>query len=310
MTHLFRFSAAGWPVFLVALLAPLPGRPAGAATRPAADVLARRVTLRLEAQPVTAMLASIEAQLHIHFLYSQQLIQAERRVSVAAVDEPLSGVLHDVLAPLRIEYAVVSSGILLAPAAPIVLTGRVLDEQGRPMPGATVLEQNTSNGTGTDADGRFTLKVLPGATLVISAVGYRTQTLPVAERTTFEGAPGSERHRPYRRGGGGLARAAAHQRGAAHAGGRAQCQGVASHRAGRPEPAGAVQLALVHLGQDGRERRGQLRRPGLAARPLARPGAGAGGWQAPPPVFGPQPERDRGRGHGSHGFERHSVARH
>lgn len=175
--------AAAWPTFVALLVA----GPLAAAPRPAADdVLTRHATVQLEAQPVTVMLTSIESQLHIHFLYSQQLIGAGRRVSGAAVDEPLRSVLGTVLGPLRIQYEVVPSGILLAPAVPITVTGRVLDEQGQPMPGATVLEQNTSNGTGTDTEGRFTLKVLPGATLVISAVGYRAQTLPVAERTSFE----------------------------------------------------------------------------------------------------------------------------
>ena len=163
---------------------------APAHARPAADnVLARHVTLQLEAQPVKTVLATIESQVHIRFLYSQQLIGAERRVSVAAVDEPLSGVLQTLLGPLRIGYEVVSSGIVLAPSAamaPIPVSGRVVDERGAGMPGVTVLEQNTTNGTGTDGDGRFSLKVQPGAILVVSAVGYKTQQLVVGTRASFE----------------------------------------------------------------------------------------------------------------------------
>ncbi|MBU6120288.1 TonB-dependent receptor [Hymenobacter siberiensis] len=194
MLHAFPFCrAAARLTFVAVLAAGLPGL-AGAAVRPttrltAEDVLTRHVTLQAQAQTVKAVLATIESQVHIHFLYSQQLIGAERRVSVAAVDEPLSGVLQHLLAPLRIGYEVVSSGIVLAPTAavaPIPVTGRVVDEQGAGMPGVTVLEQNTTNGTGTDGDGRFSLKVQPGATLVISAVGYKTQLLTVGERTSFE----------------------------------------------------------------------------------------------------------------------------
>ncbi|ALW84849.1 hypothetical protein AUC43_06960 [Hymenobacter sedentarius] len=196
MLHAYPFCrAAARLTFAFLLLALQPGLVAAApavsaATRPAADnVLARHVTLQLEAQPVKTVLATIESQVHIRFLYSQQLIGAERRVSVAAVDEPLSGVLETLLAPLRIGYEVVNSGIVLAPAvraAVIPISGRVLDAEGQPMAGATVLEQGTNNGTGTDGEGRFALKVQPGATLVISAIGFKSQQLVVGDRTTFD----------------------------------------------------------------------------------------------------------------------------
>ena len=187
--------AAARLTFAALLTALQPGltaaAPAGhAAARPTIDdVLTRHVTLQLQAQPVKTVLATIEDQVHIRFLYSQQLIGAERRVSVAAVDEPLSDVLATLLAPLRIDYEVVTSGIVLAPAARaavIPVSGRVLDAEGQPMAGATVLEQGTTNGTGTDGEGRFSLKVQSGATLVVSAIGFKSQQLAVGDRTTFE----------------------------------------------------------------------------------------------------------------------------
>jgi len=59
-----------------------------------------------------------------------------------------------------------------AAAADVAVSGRVTGADGAAIPGATVLEQGTTNGVGTDAQGRFTLRVKPGATLVISAVGF------------------------------------------------------------------------------------------------------------------------------------------
>ena len=53
-------------------------------------------------------------------------------------------------------------------------TGQVMDSQG-PLIGASVMEKGTSNGTLTDVNGRFSLKVKPGAMLVVSYVGYVTQ---------------------------------------------------------------------------------------------------------------------------------------
>ena len=66
-----------------------------------------------------------------------------------------------------------------------VISGRVVGSDGGALPGATVLEQGTTNGISTGADGAFSLSVRPGATLVISSLGYTTQTLAVGSRTTF-----------------------------------------------------------------------------------------------------------------------------
>ena len=57
------------------------------------------------------------------------------------------------------------------------ITGTVSDIMG-PVIGATVMEKGTSNGTVTDFDGNFKLKVEAGKTLVFSYVGYLTQELP------------------------------------------------------------------------------------------------------------------------------------
>ncbi|MBO4660553.1 MAG: TonB-dependent receptor [Prevotella sp.] len=55
------------------------------------------------------------------------------------------------------------------------ISGTVIDATGETIIGATVMEKGTSNGTVTDLDGNFTLKVEAGKTLVISYIGYLTQ---------------------------------------------------------------------------------------------------------------------------------------
>ena len=59
-------------------------------------------------------------------------------------------------------------------------TGHVTDSQG-PLIGATVMEKGTNNGTVTDFDGNFTLNVKPGATLIISYVGYESQEVKAGD---------------------------------------------------------------------------------------------------------------------------------
>ena len=58
------------------------------------------------------------------------------------------------------------------------IKGTVLDETGEGVIGATVMEKGTSNGTVTDFDGNFKLKVAAGKTLVISYIGYDKQEQP------------------------------------------------------------------------------------------------------------------------------------
>ena len=60
------------------------------------------------------------------------------------------------------------------------ITGNVVDQTGEPVIGATVMEKGTSNGTVTDFDGNFSLKVAAGKTLVFSYIGYQTVELPAA----------------------------------------------------------------------------------------------------------------------------------
>ncbi len=59
-------------------------------------------------------------------------------------------------------------------------TGRVVDSQG-PLIGATIMEKGTQNGTVTDFEGKFSLNVKPGATLVISYVGYESQEVKAGD---------------------------------------------------------------------------------------------------------------------------------
>ena len=63
--------------------------------------------------------------------------------------------------------------------AQITVTGNVTDDQGVPLPGATVVEVGTNNGTTTDFDGNYSISVSDDASLAVSFVGYQTTTLAV-----------------------------------------------------------------------------------------------------------------------------------
>ena len=65
------------------------------------------------------------------------------------------------------------------------ITGTVVDAMG-PVIGASVVEKGTTNGTVTDFDGNFTLNVNPGATIVISFIGFETQEIKVGNQDNFQ----------------------------------------------------------------------------------------------------------------------------
>ena len=64
------------------------------------------------------------------------------------------------------------------------INGNVKDSQG-PLIGATIMEKGTSNGTVTDIDGNYSLSVKPGATIVVSYVGYIDQEIKVGSASSY-----------------------------------------------------------------------------------------------------------------------------
>ena len=62
----------------------------------------------------------------------------------------------------------------------VTVSGVVKDRKGEPIIGANIMEKGTTNGTITDFDGKYTLKVKNAKSiLVVSYIGYQTQEIPV-----------------------------------------------------------------------------------------------------------------------------------
>lgn len=83
-------------------------------------------------------------------------------------------------------------GLLLAMAVPVcamaqnvTVKGQVKDDAGEPLMAAAVAEVGTTNGTVTDLDGNYSITVPSNATLQFSFMGYSTQTVAVAGKTTI-----------------------------------------------------------------------------------------------------------------------------
>ncbi|UOG76121.1 TonB-dependent receptor [Hymenobacter tibetensis] len=212
MKHPVHFPLANWPalknVWLQTLLTGLPiGLMVGAqpvqAAQPIAvptsvsaqTVLERKITLAVEGQSIKETLTKIARQANIRFVYSQQLIGAERKVSVHVKDENLASVLDEILAPLKIEYEVTNGRVVLRVPSyanvssanvsqDISVSGKVVDAKGAGLPGVTVVVKGTTTGTSTGPDGSFTLQVPENSVLVVSFVGFTRQEVPVTGATT------------------------------------------------------------------------------------------------------------------------------
>ncbi|MCB0651062.1 MAG: TonB-dependent receptor [Saprospiraceae bacterium] len=65
----------------------------------------------------------------------------------------------------------------------ITVQGNIVDENGEPLTGATVVQKGTTNGTIADIDGNFSLSVPSDATLVVSYIGYKSIEVNVGGRT-------------------------------------------------------------------------------------------------------------------------------
>ncbi len=78
-----------------------------------------------------------------------------------------------------------SAGLQVVNAQQVSIAGKVTDQNGAPLSGVTVAIKGTSNAASTNSSGLFTLNADQNSTLVISAVGYISQEIPVKGRKTI-----------------------------------------------------------------------------------------------------------------------------
>lgn len=141
------------------------------------------VTVKLRNASVKELFSAIEKQTSYRFSYRDAEIKGKGNVTISATNRELKQVLENELSRLGLKYAVSGNKIIVTPAAaapsaqPKKVTGKVVDANGEPVIGATVIENGTSNGTVTDFDGNFSLNIPEGKLLTISYIGYKSQSM-------------------------------------------------------------------------------------------------------------------------------------
>lgn len=141
----------------------------------------RNVTVGIENGKLKTLFESIKKQSDYVFSYRDDLIK-NKHVTINLKDAPVQKVLDKALAGTNLSYKIVSDkSIIITEAtatakkdeAKTSVSGTVVDQNGEPIIGGTVLVKGTQQGTSTDLEGNYTLNNVPvGATLVFASVGY------------------------------------------------------------------------------------------------------------------------------------------
>ncbi|MBR2128632.1 MAG: carboxypeptidase-like regulatory domain-containing protein, partial [Bacteroidales bacterium] len=149
-----------------------------------------RVTLKMENQMMETVMDAIEQQTRYLFTVDDG-VDLNRRITVNVHDAPLSIALDQMVRGADIVWSVSGTNIIISPevaAKPRVVTGKVTDQTGFPVPGVSVLIRNTKIGTVTDLDGKFTLEV-PGENLdgqlEFNSLGYEVVYIPIGSGHLF-----------------------------------------------------------------------------------------------------------------------------
>ena len=157
-------------------------------------VSAQQVTVRLRQVKLEQVLDEISRQTGYAFYHSSPTVDPDSLVSLDVVNVPLETALDKLFADTRIGYEIKNQKVYLnakeerktASPPPRPISGTVLNAEGQPVVGATVVIKDTTKGTSTGLDGGFSLEAAPSDVLVVSYIGYDTQEIEVGSRTSLE----------------------------------------------------------------------------------------------------------------------------
>lgn len=169
----------------------------------AQDLLKKKISLKIKLDEVRNILKEIERLSGGKFMYSPEIIQSNRKVTIVAKDEEVAVVLNRLLQPLGIRYEVVNNyiilsrkndvvGVLYRQVGPIasgpskIIRGRVTNANSEPLSGVSVSAKSQRVGTATDNNGDFTITVDDNTSiLVFTHVGYITSEVAVSSQQSI-----------------------------------------------------------------------------------------------------------------------------
>lgn len=145
------------------------------------------ISLKMNNITVKEAMERIKKDTGYSFVFSSKDIDTNQRVSISVSDATIEEIIAQVLKGQKnLDYEIQGKKIVLKKAQKIsaqsqvqaVVAGTVVDTNGEPVIGATILEKGTTNGTVTDYNGDFSLKVgSSNAVLQVSYIGFQSKSV-------------------------------------------------------------------------------------------------------------------------------------
>lgn len=157
------------------------------------EVYAQNSSISISVKNVSLkeLLTSIEKKSDVRFSYIEKNLDNKKDITIDIRDEPVEKLLDRILPGKGMEYT--RTGNTIAIKLVTVqnkkmksVTGTVTDNKGEAIIGANVVQKGTTNGIITDIEGRFSLEIPEGATLVISYIGYLSQEMHTGNQSVLK----------------------------------------------------------------------------------------------------------------------------
>lgn len=148
------------------------------------------VTLNMESVPMSKVMKAIESQ--TTYLFMNQDVDVSTPVTVKGENITIGNALDQMVKNIDVEYAITSGrNIILSKvrkSADNSISGVVKDQNGEPVPGASIVLKNCKLGTNADLDGAFSIDLPKGFTsdvIEVSFLGYKTVSTQVTDKRYF-----------------------------------------------------------------------------------------------------------------------------
>lgn len=137
---------------------------------------------------ITEVFVSIEDKTDVTFVFDDKISSSKQHLTLIVKNQNLTAVLSKISALTGFQFKKLNNtiSVIKMDVAQRISRGVVLDQEGLPLPGAMVKEKGTNNGTLTDFDGKFSLKLSgTSTTLIVSFMGFEDKEV-VANSSGFQ----------------------------------------------------------------------------------------------------------------------------
>jgi TonB-linked SusC/RagA family outer membrane protein len=149
-----------------------------------------RITVVVRNTEWPKALVAVEKASEYRFVYSNDVAPMSRKIDLVVRDADLPEVMDKLLASTTLSYKVMPDKLVvlyskLNNTPEIKVSGRITDESGIPLPGASVRVKGTSQGVSANTNGEYTITVPDDAVLIFSFVGYEERQVSVSGQATI-----------------------------------------------------------------------------------------------------------------------------